>query len=366
MDLKTKISENKEKTDSTLAIKNIKRSKRAYTHSGIFHADDLFGAALIKLINPNIKIIRTSEPERYDGELMFDIGNGRYDHHQELKLRDNGVPYAAFGLLMRDLYPFFMDKESYRLFDDAFIKEIDLCDNTQNKNPLSTALMLFNPAWNSTETEDDAFDRTVAFITPYLKRMIDNFTKSDKVPHFWKPWHDVTSALVEASPERNILDKFLKSESAVYGKYRTNPLHILLCSGNYRQGETFLKLILRYKENRIRSSPAAYLECMSSYKGGNTLILNRYVPYEEFAEEFPIEFVVFPSARKGFNICAVQKNTGTGRKYKKLFPERLRGKDESFLRSEYKGLIFVHPSGFMAATETCEEATEFIKSINEF
>ena len=31
---------------------------RAYTHGGIFHADDVFSAALLKYLNPQIRITR--------------------------------------------------------------------------------------------------------------------------------------------------------------------------------------------------------------------------------------------------------------------------------------------------------------------
>ena len=42
-------------------------------------------------------------PEEYDG-IVFDIGRGRYDHHQrDSRVRENGVPYAAFGLLWEEL-----------------------------------------------------------------------------------------------------------------------------------------------------------------------------------------------------------------------------------------------------------------------
>ena len=42
-------------------------------------------------------------PEDFDG-IVFDIGRGRYDHHQkDSRVRENGVPYAAFGLLWEEL-----------------------------------------------------------------------------------------------------------------------------------------------------------------------------------------------------------------------------------------------------------------------
>ena len=76
----------------------------AFTHSGKFHADDVFSAALLLYLNPEITIIRGNRvPEDFDG-IVFDIGRGRYDHHQkDSRVRENSVPYAAFGLLWEEL-----------------------------------------------------------------------------------------------------------------------------------------------------------------------------------------------------------------------------------------------------------------------
>ena len=72
----------------------------AFTHSGKFHADDVFSSALLLYLNPEITILRGNKvPEDFDG-IVFDIGRGRYDHHQkDSRIRENGIPYAAFGLL---------------------------------------------------------------------------------------------------------------------------------------------------------------------------------------------------------------------------------------------------------------------------
>lgn len=74
----------------------------AVTHGAKFHADDVFAGALLRYMNPNIRIDRVLQPpEHFDG-LIFDIGRGAYDHHQQdAEVRENGVPYAAFGLLWR-------------------------------------------------------------------------------------------------------------------------------------------------------------------------------------------------------------------------------------------------------------------------
>ena len=77
-----------------------KKDARAFTHGEKFHADDVFSAALLFYINPKITILRGNRvPDDFDG-IVFDIGRGAYDHHQrDSRVRENGVPYAAFGLL---------------------------------------------------------------------------------------------------------------------------------------------------------------------------------------------------------------------------------------------------------------------------
>ena len=80
------------------------KDAQAFTHSGKFHADDVFSAALLLYLNPEIMITRGNRvPEDFDG-IVFDIGRGQYDHHQkDSRIRENGIPYAAFGLLWEEL-----------------------------------------------------------------------------------------------------------------------------------------------------------------------------------------------------------------------------------------------------------------------
>ena len=72
-----------------------------FTHAGKFHADDVFATALLQILRPDIKITRGfTVPDDFDG-IVYDIGFGMFDHHQEPReYRANGVPYAAFGLLL--------------------------------------------------------------------------------------------------------------------------------------------------------------------------------------------------------------------------------------------------------------------------
>ena len=66
-----------------------------FTHAGKFHADDVFATALLQIIRPDIRITRGFVvPDDFDG-IVYDIGFGMFDHHQEPReYRANGIPYA--------------------------------------------------------------------------------------------------------------------------------------------------------------------------------------------------------------------------------------------------------------------------------
>lgn len=92
--------------------------KKIVTHGVNFHNDDLFAVAtlllLFKKISPEekINVVRTKDfnPEGWkDADFVLDIGRiyapakNRFDHHQEggAGARDNGIPYATFGLVWK-------------------------------------------------------------------------------------------------------------------------------------------------------------------------------------------------------------------------------------------------------------------------
>lgn len=96
------------------------KDAKALTHGGKFHADDIFSSALLLYLNPEIQITRGNQvPEEYDG-IVFDIGRGAYDHHQkDSRVRENGIPYAAFGLLWEELGTEILGEELAEKFDES-------------------------------------------------------------------------------------------------------------------------------------------------------------------------------------------------------------------------------------------------------
>ncbi len=138
---------------------DIKTVKHAFTHGGIFHADDVFSTALLLILNPEIEVTRGNEvPKDFDG-LVFDIGRGEFDHHQQDKrIRENGVPYAAFGLLWETYGTLILDEADAVKFDENFIQPLDNADNTGDSHVLSMCVGDWNPNW------DEETDRYAAFM----------------------------------------------------------------------------------------------------------------------------------------------------------------------------------------------------------
>src|SRR3989344_3542872 len=86
---------------------------RVATHSGPYHADDVFAvAALDILLDPEeIIIIRTRDPKIIDqADYVVDVGAKydsslkRFDHHQMEGAgeRPSTIPYASFGLVWKE------------------------------------------------------------------------------------------------------------------------------------------------------------------------------------------------------------------------------------------------------------------------
>lgn len=80
------------------------------THNGEFHADDLLAtAALMHALKPyhfDVRIVRSRDVDYLTNQcnLIYDVGGGKYDHHDRCKvLYPNGIPMAACGKILNDL-----------------------------------------------------------------------------------------------------------------------------------------------------------------------------------------------------------------------------------------------------------------------
>ncbi len=105
---------------------------------------------------------------------MFDIGGGRFDHHaKNSPVRPNGVPYAAFGLLWRELGAGLIGPADARRFDESFVQPLDEDDNTGRGNQLATVIAAYNPRWDGDEKPDDCFAEAVALAVEILSHKFE-------------------------------------------------------------------------------------------------------------------------------------------------------------------------------------------------
>ena len=88
---------------------NCLKEPSCITHNGVFHSDDTFSYALLKMykknvlkMNEELKVIRTRNiPEDFKGAI-FDVNRGIFDHHNEKEksaFREDEVQYSSVGIL---------------------------------------------------------------------------------------------------------------------------------------------------------------------------------------------------------------------------------------------------------------------------
>ena len=155
--------------------------QKAFTHGGQFHADDVFSAALLKILWPDIKIIRGNKvPDNFDG-LIFDIGLGKFDHHQKNnECRPNGVPYASFGKLWREFGLKIVSKNAFLKIDKCLCSPIDYADNTGKFDTLTMAIKSMNSPWFSNSNNYSEFIKAVNIAKELLLATIKKVENDEK------------------------------------------------------------------------------------------------------------------------------------------------------------------------------------------
>ena len=84
------------------------------THSGKFHADDVWAVAVLDLVFPGRELVRTRDAQVIEAaDFAVDVGgvwnpdSGRFDHHPKgfQGARPSGVVYASAGLVWKTYGP---------------------------------------------------------------------------------------------------------------------------------------------------------------------------------------------------------------------------------------------------------------------
>lgn len=297
--------------------------KKLITHNGTFHADDLFAAGVLSLVMQNenmlYEIIRTRDLEMIkNADYVFDVGGeynpdtNRFDHHQKggAGVRDNGIPYASFGLVWKHFGQKLCDgnMDAWKIIDDKIACSLDAFDNGvdlvksifKNLNSYSVAesFLVFMPTWKEDENNiDHIFFEQVKKVVDLLKR-------------------EIKVALDDAEGKEIILSAYKNSED--------KRLVVL--------DKSFPRYLY---QNTLSSVPE------------------------------PI-YVVYPSAHgPSYKVEAISKNYKETMESRKSFPESWSG----FMNNDPKakeiigidGVIFTHIGKFYANVDTKEHAIEFAK-----
>jgi len=162
--------------------------KTIVTHSGNFHADDVFSIAALRQIIPSFQLVRTRDVELIaKADIVIDVGgehnpdSGRFDHHQRggAGERDNGIPYSSFGLIWKKYGVDICqgNQDVANVVDSNLVSMIDAIDcghveGVYNGISLSQTIAMFNPTWQEESHFDSCFDEAVDFAARVLKRFI--------------------------------------------------------------------------------------------------------------------------------------------------------------------------------------------------
>lgn len=210
------------------------------THNGSFHQDELFAIALLQIIFDDLEIIRTRDVgviEKADFVVdvggVFDPMNNRFDHHQEQGggKRENGIPYASFGLVWKT-YAFKLlgDKRVVDLVDKKIVQPIDAADNgvslfapvQQGVYPylFDNALHALTPTWRDEKSIDEAFFELLPFVKVILEKEIQ------KAIYFFQDGDEVKKAYIESVDKRIIILDHPYAWKSILAKY-PEPLFVI-------------------------------------------------------------------------------------------------------------------------------------------
>ncbi len=214
-------------------MSGVAEKMKVVTHSGQFHADDVFAFAVLQTALGDIDLVRSRDAHVIaEADLVFDVGGvydvdrRRYDHHmRDLPRRPDGIPYSSVGLIWRDfgraalpgLVPGIGDEAIgavWQTVDEELILLIDQADNgigPAGPGHLALLIEAFNPAWDSQQTYDEAFREAAETAWGILSRACRQALASERAAA-------MVLAAAKQAPDRRIivLDRKLPWEKAVY------------------------------------------------------------------------------------------------------------------------------------------------------
>ena len=280
--------------------------KTIVTHSGGFHADDVFAVAALLRLFPDATVIRSRDQEIINqGDIVVDVGSEydsdrlRFDHHQTggAGERVNGIPYAAVGLVWKHFGEEICgSKEVAEYVDTTFIQQIDAID---------VAVTISEP------TRPD--------VVPYvLEDIIDFFLPT------WK----------EGGQDK---DKIFLELVAMCSKILDR---VIQHAGAQIEGRKFVE------------------EAYAQAEDKRIIILDNYYPWKEVLVQKPEPlFLIYPRDDNKWGVRAVPESIGSLNDRKK-FPVSWGGKRGSELAnvSGVSDAVFCHVTRYLAGAESKEGA----------
>ena len=293
-------------------VTDIKEAKYI-THSGTMHTDEVFATAFLDLYKKDITLIRLPQFDIDKIEkdvLVYDIGRGKYDHHQDdAKTRENGIKYSSFGLLFQEFGKEYLKQlkiedieEVFNTIDKELVEGIDAVDNGVfpeiNANfkvkTLDDIIKACNPSFGSNQDENEQFIKAVGIAKIIFQEIIHN----------------------------------------IVGKVKAK------------------KIILQ----KLKVTEKDYLE------------LEEYIPYEETIlkneEGNHILFALYPSNRGGWGIKTIKKSA-EDKTDRLSFPENWAGLENQELEkiTGIKDVTFCHSGRFLMTCKTKEAAYKVLEKV---
>jgi len=294
--------------------KLINKKPKVAVHDGSFHADEIFAVAILSMyLKKPLSIFRTRDDKVIskmdyvlDVGTIYDPSKNRFDHHQENwnKKRDNGIIYAACGLVWKEFGEKITgSKEIAGIVDRKIIQTIDAEDNGMN-------------LWNL------KIERVIPFcFADFLYSMNSTYKeKKANTDSIFKKAVDITVEMLGREIKR---------------------------AGDYT------------------SSLEEMREIYNDAVDKRIIVLEEDYLWKDFFSSYPEPlFIIKPSSdkREGWYAYTVEEK---GEKFKLRieFPQTWAGKrnEELVKISGIKGAIFCHNKRFMAAASTKEEAIALSK-----
>ncbi len=207
------------------------------THNNYFHSDDLFAVGLLLMKYPEAEVVRSRDEEIINSaDVVVDVGQvydpskGRFDHHQKegAGSRENGIPYASFGLVWKEYGGQMAGGEEEALIvEKKLVTPIDAVDNGidiykssyEDVQPydIGDYLDAFTEGAQRTEDFDKYFSQALLIAQDVLKKEISRACRQVN------DWREVRRIYEQTIDKRIVIlptniswKKILISSEAVY------------------------------------------------------------------------------------------------------------------------------------------------------